>query len=75
VDGYVAGVWRTVDAGVEVMAFRALPAEVWNALEGEAQLLGMMLADREPGVYRRYDHWWKHLPDCETRVLASSPGS
>ena len=75
VDGYVAGVWRTVDAGLEVMAFRALPAEVWNALEGEAQLLGMMLADREPGVYRRYDHWWKHLPDCETRVLASSPGS
>ncbi len=71
VDGYVAGLWRTVDAGVEVMAFHEWPAEMWDALAGEAQSLLAMLADREPGVYRRYDHWWKHLPDLETRTLGA----
>jgi hypothetical protein len=70
VDGYVAGLWRTVDEGVQVMAFHDLADETWSALEGEARSLIAMLADREPGVYRRYDHWWKRLPDFETRVLA-----
>jgi hypothetical protein len=70
VDGYVAGLWRTVDEGVQVMAFHDLADETWSALEGEARSLVAMLADREPGVYRRYDHWWKRLPDFETRVLA-----
>ncbi|TWE15149.1 hypothetical protein FB465_0020 [Kitasatospora atroaurantiaca] len=28
------------------------------------------LADRDPGVYRRYGHWWaKNLPAAETRLL------
>jgi hypothetical protein len=72
VDGYVAGLWRTVDEGVQVMAFHDLPPDVWSALAGEAQSLVTMLAEREPGVYRRYDHWWKHLPDRETRILAGS---
>lgn len=69
VDGYVAGLWRTVDEGVQVMAFHDLSGETWSALAEEAQSLVAMLADREPGVYRRYDHWWKRLPDFETRVL------
>ncbi len=69
VDGYVAGLWRTVDDGVQVMMFHDVPDETWPALEGEARSLLAMLADREPGVYRRYDHWWTRLPDFETRVL------
>jgi hypothetical protein len=27
------------------------------------------LADREPRVYRRYDHWWAKLPPGDTRLL------
>jgi hypothetical protein len=69
VDGYVAGLWRTVDEGVQVMAFHDLSDETWSTLTGEAQSLVAMLADREPGVYRRFDHWWNRLPDFETRVL------
>jgi hypothetical protein len=72
VDGYVAGLWRTVDGGVQVMAFHDLPVAVWDELEEEALGLKAMLADREQLVYKRYDHWWKHLPDHETKLLASS---
>jgi len=31
-----------------------------------------LLADREPQVYRRYEHWWSKLPSTGVRVL---PGS
>jgi hypothetical protein len=72
VDGYVAGLWRTVDEGVQVMAFHKLPGEVWDGLEQEAHSLVAMLADRDPMVYKRYDHWWKRLPDSETRLLAAA---
>ena len=74
VDGYVAGLWRTVDGSVQVMAFHDLPVTVWDELEEEAHALKGMLADRDPLVYKRYDHWWKHLPDRETRLLAVAPG-
>ncbi|WP_309051028.1 winged helix DNA-binding domain-containing protein [Streptomyces sp.] len=70
VDGYVAGVWRPVDGGIEASAFRPLPADAWEGLAAEAAALSALLAARDPGVYRRYDHWWaKGLPAVETRLL------
>jgi hypothetical protein len=72
VDGYVAGVWRSVTGGIEATAFHRLDEEVWNGLEAEASALAAFLADREPTVYRRYAHWWtKHMPSTEVRVLPS----
>ncbi|MFC9247699.1 winged helix DNA-binding domain-containing protein [Streptomyces sp. NPDC057136] len=69
VDGYVAGVWRPVDGGIEAMAFHDLPPTVWDALAAEARSLTAVLADRDPQVYSRYNHWWTKLPDAEARVL------
>jgi hypothetical protein len=69
VDGYVAGVWRPVDGGIEATAFRPLPAAVWDALAVEAHALCALLADREPGVYQRYGHWWARFGGAEVRVL------
>ena len=69
VDGYVAGVWRPVEGGVEVTAFHDLPDDVWDGLAAEARSLTTFLADRDPNVYRRYTHWWKKLPDAEARLL------
>jgi hypothetical protein len=67
VDGYVAGVWRTVEGpdggpAVEAAAFRPLPDDVWAALDAEASSLTALLAGRDPHPYRRYDHWWAKLP-------------
>ncbi len=70
VDGFVAGVWRPVEGGIEATAFRALPAAVWKGLEGEAHALAGFLADREPAIYRRYARWWASLPKDDVRVLA-----
>jgi hypothetical protein len=69
VDGYVAGVWRTVDDGIEATAFHKLPAKVWRELGVEARALTKFLAKRDPHPYSRYHHWWPKLPDYETRVL------
>ncbi|MDQ4127445.1 MAG: winged helix DNA-binding domain-containing protein [Actinomycetota bacterium] len=69
VDGYVAGVWRAAEGGIEATVFRRLPDEVWAGLAAEARSLVAFLADREPGVYRRYDHWWGKLPGAEARLL------
>jgi Winged helix DNA-binding domain len=69
VDGYVAGVWRPVDDGIEATAFRPLTNADWTGLTTEAQALRRFLADREPGVYRRYGRWWADLPAAEVRVL------
>jgi hypothetical protein len=71
VDGYVAGVWRAVDAGIEATAFRPLPDEAWEGLAAEADALLAFLATREPAVYRRHDHWWSKLPSTEVRVLTA----
>ncbi|MFJ9179696.1 winged helix DNA-binding domain-containing protein [Streptomyces sp. NPDC102360] len=74
VDGYVAGVWRLAadGGGVEVGAFRPLRKGTWAALESEAEGVSRLLTERDPGTYRRYDHWWdKGLPVVEGRVLAS----
>ncbi|WP_405679348.1 winged helix DNA-binding domain-containing protein [Streptomyces sp. NBC_01511] len=70
VDGYVAGVWRPVAEGIEARAFHRLPAAAWAGLAEEARSLTAFLADREPGVYGRYGHWWDKLPPgAEVRVL------
>ncbi|GAA2371583.1 winged helix DNA-binding domain-containing protein [Dactylosporangium salmoneum] len=69
VDGYVAGVWRATERGIEVTAFEPLPAAAWDGLEAEAAALTTFLAGREPLVYARYGHWWDKLPPAETRVL------
>lgn len=69
VDGYVAGVWRPVDDGIEATAFHELADETWDGLATEAKALMSVLSDREPTVYRRYDRWWTDLPSAEVRVL------
>ena len=69
VDGYVAGVWRAVEGGIEATAFHRLSDEAWSGLESEARALVAFLADRETRVYSRYAHWWRTLPRTEVRVL------
>ncbi|MET8390186.1 winged helix DNA-binding domain-containing protein [Streptosporangium canum] len=69
VDGYVAGVWRPVEGGIEATAFHRLSAETWEGLAAEARSLVPLLADREPRAYRRHDRWWATLPGAEVRVL------
>lgn len=69
VDGRAAGVWRAVEGGVEVTAFRPLRKADWAGLAEEARGLTAFLADREPLVYSRYGHWWPKLPPGEVRVL------
>ena len=69
VDGYVAGVWRPVEGGIEATAFHRLADDVWEGLAAEARSLVAFLADREPTVYRRYGHWWRALPGAEIRLL------
>ena len=69
VDGYVAGVWRPVEGGIEATAYHRLPDEAWTGLAAEAGALTSFLADRDPAVYRRYTHWWSKLPSAEVRLL------
>jgi hypothetical protein len=69
VDGYVAGVWRPVEGGIEATAFHRLPKPAWTGLAAEAGALRALLADRDPAVYRRYAHWWAKLPSTQVRVL------
>jgi hypothetical protein len=69
VDGYVAGVWRPVEGGIETTAFHRLSGEAWDGLEAEAVALMAFLGGRDPTVYRRYAHWWTSLPGAEVRML------
>ena len=69
VDGYVAGVWRPLDDGIEATAFRKRDDADWDGLEHEAHALRQFLADREPRIYSRYGRWWSDLPAAEVRVL------
>jgi Winged helix DNA-binding domain len=70
VDGYVAGVWRPAEGGIEATAFHRLDDEAWQGLAAEASALMAFLADRDPAVYRRYAHWWaKEMPGAEVRLL------
>jgi hypothetical protein len=70
VDGYVAGVWRAVEGGIEATAFHPLPAGTWDALSTEARSLTALVANRQPDVYRRYNHWWAKDIDGEVRLLS-----
>lgn len=71
VDGYVAGVWRAIEGGIEATAFHRLDEQVWEGLAAEARALLALLADRDPLVYSRYHHWWSGpLPSAEVRLLA-----
>jgi hypothetical protein len=69
VDGYVAGVWRPTDEGIEATAFHELSDDAWEGLESEARSLRRLLADREPVIYRRYVHWWSSIPGAQVRLL------
>ncbi|MGO4635383.1 winged helix DNA-binding domain-containing protein [Streptomyces sp. 2RAF24] len=69
VDGYVAGVWRPVEGGIEATAFHDLPDRAWQALAEEARSLTALLAARDPWLYRRFDNWWAKLPEGRVRVL------
>ena len=69
VDGYVAGVWRPVDDGIEVTAFHKLHKDDWSGLAIEAEALAAFLATRDPKPYSRYNRWWKELPAADVRVL------
>ncbi|MEV8629441.1 winged helix DNA-binding domain-containing protein [Streptomyces sp. NBC_01268] len=69
VDGYVAGVWRPVEGGIEATAFHELPAPTWEALAEEARTLTALLTARDPWLYRRYANWWAKLPEGRVRVL------
>lgn len=71
VDGYVAGVWRPVDEGIEVTAFHDLDAATWNGIEGEARALTAMLAAREHMIYGRYRTWWAKLPEGDVRLFVT----
>jgi hypothetical protein len=70
VDGYVAGVWRPTDEGIEATAFAPLSASAWRELEAEAVALLRWLVQRDPAPYRRYARWWTSLPAAEVRLLA-----
>jgi hypothetical protein len=74
VDGFVAGVRRPFDGGIEATAFHRLSEETWEGLATEARALAAFLADREPAVYARYGRWWADLPSAEVRVLGRSRG-
>ncbi|WP_261958402.1 winged helix DNA-binding domain-containing protein [Streptomyces nigrescens] len=72
VDGYVAGVWRPVEGGVEATAFHALPPAVWDGLAAEARAVTALLADRDAEAYRRFHHWWGKLTlpgEAQVRLL------
>ncbi len=71
VDGRVAGVWRATEAGIEVTALERFGDDAWSELETEARSLRALLADREPEVYRRYQHWWDTLDGVHVRVLGN----
>lgn len=69
VDGYVAGVWRPVEGGIEATAFHPLSDEAWAGLTSEAGALVAFLAGRDATVYRRFAHWWGKLPRADVRIL------
>jgi hypothetical protein len=70
IDGYVAGLWRPVEGGIEATAFGLLPDSAWEQIESEVRLLVPFLAERDPAPYSRYGHWWGKLPEgLETRSI------
>lgn len=71
VDGQVVGVWRAIEAGIEVTPFHRLTNQDWDGLEDEARRLLDLIGPRDPNVYSRYRRWWDRLPEgMKKRVLA-----
>jgi hypothetical protein len=71
VDGFVAGIWRPIDGGIEVTAFRRIGADDWDGLAREAGGLVRFLAERDPRAFARHRRWWTRLPEpVEVRHLA-----
>jgi hypothetical protein len=68
--GYVCGVWRPVDDGIEALAFHPLPDDASERLAAEAGGLLALIRQRDPSFYGRYTHWWTDLSGAEFRVLA-----
>lgn len=58
VDGRVQGVWRTAGGRFEVATFHPLTAVEWDGVEAEARRIRSLLANRDPDLYRRTNHWW-----------------
>lgn len=58
VEGRVEGVWRTAGGRFEVATFRSLTDAEWVGVEVEARRVRTLLADRDPDLYGRTDHWW-----------------
>lgn len=71
VDGFVAGVWRLGDGGIEATAFHRLDAATWHGLDAEARSLLGLLAGRDRNVYSRYARWWTALPAAEVRIIGA----
>lgn len=69
VDGYVAGVWRPTESGIEVTAFRTLSQDDWDGIEVEARALGELIAQRDPRTYNRYNRWWGSIEGAQTRIF------
>jgi hypothetical protein len=73
VDGFVAGIWRPTESGIEVTTFRDISDDDWDGIEVEAQSLGAMIAMRDPRTYSRYARWWNVISGVQTRVFAPNP--
>jgi hypothetical protein len=73
VDGFVAGIWRPTESGIEVTTFRDVSDDDWDGIEVEAQRLGAMIAMRDPRTYGRYSRWWNVISGVQTRVFAPNP--
>ena len=69
IDGFVAGVWRPVEDGIEVAPLRPLDDDTWHDVTTEARALLEFLRSRDPTIYRRYAGWWSKLPVPHPRVL------
>lgn len=72
VDGYVAGVWRSMDEGIEVTAFERFDEDVWEDVAHEARSLLRLITGREQNPYGRYRTWWKDMPSEEVRMFGET---
>lgn len=69
VDGYVAGVWRPVEGGIEASAFHPLPDNVWEGLgAARSRTFAQIRAARGPARPRPF------VPNSESRWLTLGLG-
>jgi hypothetical protein len=69
VDGWVAGVWRVLEGGLEVTAFHKLSDEQWEGVAHEAKALLKFLRARDRRVFFRHHHWWNKGIEGNPRVF------